>query len=111
MTAAFDGVRDRCQSHRWFGYPFNVMHWVRNPDAAAPVDDSLSSFEVLDGQQRTLSICKYVNGDFSINEQYFHNLTDACGNGQVLVQALPEPPKSANSGTCRTSPTMDLQSC
>ncbi len=29
---------------------------------------------MLDGQQRTLSICKYVEGDFSISEQYFHNL-------------------------------------
>jgi hypothetical protein len=58
------------------GYPLNVMYWVRNPDAASPDDDNRASFEVLDGQQRTLSICKYVNGDFSINEQYFHNLTD-----------------------------------
>jgi len=33
---------------------------------------------------------------------------DACGNGQGLGQALPEPPKSANSGTCRTSQKMDL---
>jgi hypothetical protein len=57
------------------GYPLNVMYWVRNPDAAAPQDDSLAGFEVLDGQQRILSICKYVNGDFSIHEQYFHNLT------------------------------------
>jgi len=57
------------------GYPLNVMYWVRNPNPAAPADDSLAKFEVLDGQQRTLSICKYVNGDFSINEQYFHNLT------------------------------------
>lgn len=55
-------------------YPLNVMYWARNPDATAPADDSLATFEVLDGQQRTLSICKYINGDFSINEQYFHNL-------------------------------------
>lgn len=56
------------------GYPLNVMYWVRNPDAAAPDDDSTAGFEVLDGQQRTLSICKYVQGEFSIKEQYFHNL-------------------------------------
>ena len=36
------------------------------------------SFEVLDGQQRTISICEYVAGNFSINFDgnplYFHNL-------------------------------------
>jgi hypothetical protein len=57
------------------GYPLNVMYWARNPDPADPADDLLAGFEVLDGQQRTLSVCKYVSGDFSINEQYFHNLT------------------------------------
>lgn len=57
------------------GYPLNVMYWVRNPDPSAPADDTLAKFEVLDGQQRTLSICKYVSGEFSINEQYFFNLT------------------------------------
>jgi hypothetical protein len=49
------------------GFPLNVMYWVKSGD---------DTFEVLDGQQRTLSICQYVNGDFSINFQYFHNLTE-----------------------------------
>ena len=69
-----DGQRDKVIDTVRKGYPLNVMYWVRNPDAAAPDDDSRAGFEVLDGQQRTLSICKYVNGDYSINEQYFHNL-------------------------------------
>jgi len=30
---------------------------------------------VLDGQQRTISIGQYVNGDFSLNDRFFHNLT------------------------------------
>lgn len=47
-------------------FPLNVMYWVKNSDTA---------FEVLDGQQRTISICRYVTGDFSINERYFHTLT------------------------------------
>jgi len=47
-------------------FPLNVMYWVKNGD----------SFEVLDGQQRTISFCQYVNGDFSINSKAFHNLTD-----------------------------------
>ena len=47
-------------------FPLNVMYWAKNDD---------DTFELLDGQQRTISICQYVNGDFSINERYFHNLT------------------------------------
>ena len=39
-------------------FPLNVMYWVKNDDG---------NFEVLDGQQRTISICQYVQGDFSIN--------------------------------------------
>ena len=48
------------------GFPLNVMYWVKNAE-----DD----FEVLDGQQRTISFCQYVNGDFSLNNRAFHNLT------------------------------------
>ena len=43
------------------------MYWVKNQD---------DTFEVLDGQQRTISICEYVKGTFSIDFKYFHNLTD-----------------------------------
>ena len=49
-------------------FPLNVMYWVKNEDG---------SFEVLDGQQRTISFCQYVNGDFSVGSRYFHNLTAA----------------------------------
>lgn len=48
-------------------FPLNVMYWVKNED---------DTFEVLDGQQRTISICEYVTGTFSLNSMYFHNLTD-----------------------------------
>ncbi|MBR2438855.1 MAG: DUF262 domain-containing protein [Lentisphaeria bacterium] len=48
------------------GFPLNVMYWVKNSD---------EMFEVLDGQQRTISFCQYVNGDFSFNNRAFHNLT------------------------------------
>jgi len=48
-------------------FPLNVMYWVKN------VDDT---YEVLDGQQRTISICEYVAGTFSLNALYIHNLTD-----------------------------------
>lgn len=48
-------------------FPLNVMYWVKNSD---------DSFEVLDGQQRTISICEYIDGKFSLDYQYFHNLTE-----------------------------------
>jgi uncharacterized protein with ParB-like and HNH nuclease domain len=48
-------------------FPLNVMYWAVRNDG---------SYEVIDGQQRTLSICQYVNGDFSINGLAFHNLKD-----------------------------------
>ena len=47
-------------------FPLNVMYWVKNEDG---------TFEVLDGQQRTISFCQYVNNDFSLNNKAFHNLT------------------------------------
>jgi len=48
------------------GFPLNVMYWVKNEDG---------TFEVLDGQQRTISFCQYVKSDFSIDNRAFHNLT------------------------------------
>lgn len=48
-------------------YPLNVMYWAVRGD---------NSFEVIDGQQRTISICQYVNGDFAYQNRYIHNLTD-----------------------------------
>ena len=39
-------------------FPLNVMYWVKNED---------DTYEVLDGQQRTISICEYVSGSFSLN--------------------------------------------
>ena len=47
------------------GFPLNVMYWATREDG---------TFEIIDGQQRTISICQYVNGDFAFNFRYFHNL-------------------------------------
>lgn len=47
-------------------FPLNVMYWIESKDG---------NYEVLDGQQRTLSICQYVNKEYSINNLFFHNLT------------------------------------
>ncbi|HOW91858.1 MAG TPA: DUF262 domain-containing protein, partial [Anaerolineaceae bacterium] len=48
-------------------FPLNVMYWVKNAD---------DQFEVMDGQQRTISFCQYINSDFSIENRAFHNLTN-----------------------------------
>lgn len=47
-------------------FPLNVMYWVQSDDG---------NFELLDGQQRTISLCQYVNGDYSIDHMNFDNLT------------------------------------
>lgn len=46
-------------------YPLNVMYWAVREDG---------NFEVIDGQQRTISVCQYINGDFAYIFRYFHNL-------------------------------------
>jgi hypothetical protein len=46
-------------------FPLNTMYWSVRKDG---------NYEIIDGQQRTVSICQYVNNDFSINGLAFHNL-------------------------------------
>ena len=48
------------------GYPLNVMYWAVRGDG---------TYEVIDGQQRTLSVCEYVFGKFAYMFRYFGNLT------------------------------------
>lgn len=53
------------------GYPLNIMYWVVKEDG---------TYEILDGQQRTMSICQFVVSrafhilDENNNERYFQNL-------------------------------------
>lgn len=60
-----DKQRDEVINTVTKNFPLNVMYWVKSDDG---------NFEVLDGQQRTISLCDYVAGVFSINSMYFHNL-------------------------------------
>ena len=50
--------------------PLNVMYWMKT---------GTDTYEVLDGQQRTISIAQYVNKEFSVkingNNTFFHNLS------------------------------------
>ena len=48
-------------------YPLNTMYWAARDDG---------TFEVMDGQQRTISIGQYVTGDFTVDGLGFHNLQD-----------------------------------
>lgn len=63
-------------------FPLNVMYWVKKEDG---------NFEVLDGQQRTISIAQFINGDFSIEFNgriaMFHNLTKE-EQGQIMDYEL-----------------------
>lgn len=57
------------------GFPLNTMYWVKN-------NGDNVGYELLDGQQRTMSICEYIKGNFSIDmgdgiTKYYHNLTDS----------------------------------
>ena len=47
------------------GFPLNVMYWAERIDG---------TYEIIDGQQRTISVAQYVNGEFSHEGFYFHNL-------------------------------------
>ena len=48
-------------------YPLNVMYWVKRSD------DAECPYEIMDGQQRTLSLCEYVAGAFSYDFKNFFN--------------------------------------
>ena len=49
------------------GYPLNIMYWVKRSD------DAECPYEVMDGQQRTLSLCEYVAGKFAYDFKNFFN--------------------------------------
>ena len=46
-------------------FPLNVMYFAVRENG---------DFEMIDGQQRTISICQFVDGDFAYKSRYFHNL-------------------------------------
>lgn len=64
------------------GFPLNSMYWATSDDG---------TYELMDGQQRTISICRYVQGDFSVDvdgsPMFFQNLTGDKQN-QILDYEL-----------------------
>ena len=57
------------------GFPLNTMYWSKIGE---------DEYEVLDGQQRTISIGQFINGDFTIrvdkDDKFFHNLSETAQN-------------------------------
>jgi hypothetical protein len=56
------------------GFPLNTIYWTKKTDESGG-----DAFEMLDGQQRTMSICEYLEGSFSVlvgdNPKNFDNLS------------------------------------
>lgn len=46
--------RDMVMKSIYNNLPLNVMYWAKNPDG---------TFEIIDGQQRTISICQFITND------------------------------------------------
>ena len=60
-------------------FPLNAMYWADKGDG---------SFEIIDGQQRTLSICRFISGQFSFKDKYWDNLNeekDIINNYQLMI--------------------------
>ena len=49
------------------GFPLNVMYWAKREDG---------KYEVLDGQQRTMSFCQYLSNVFSYDGKLFQSQPD-----------------------------------
>ena len=60
-----DNQRDEIIRTVLKGLPLNVIYWCKTGN---------DTYEVLDGQQRTISLCEYVDGSFSVDDKYFYNL-------------------------------------
>lgn len=61
-----DAQRDEVVRTVMKNFPLNVMYWIDHDD---------DTYEVMDGQQRTISICNYINNNFSVDEHYFKSLS------------------------------------
>ena len=65
------------------GFPLNVMYWARREDG---------SFEVMDGQQRTISLCQFAAGDDNTRLEAYerqHGICPLCGAHFELARWRP----------------------
>lgn len=61
-----DKKRDEVIRSIMRGLPLNVFYWCKTGE---------DTYEVLDGQQRTISFCEYITGNYSVDDKFFHSLT------------------------------------
>ena len=58
-------------------FPLNAMYWADKGDG---------SFEIIDGQQRTLSICRFISGQFSLKDKYWDNLNEEKDDNESIIE-------------------------
>ena len=64
------------------GFPLNVMYWSLN----AEPETGETAYELLDGQQRTMSICEYAEGEFSVEvDGYPKNFDNLSAGDQAKI--------------------------
>lgn len=64
------------------GFPLNIMYWSKVGN---------DHYELMDGQQRTISICRYAADDYqtySVDHKYFFNVTDPVERQSFLDYTL-----------------------
>ena len=61
------------------GFPLNIMYWVDKGDG---------TYELLDGQQRTLSICRYLHNNYSIRIGKYDRTWDHLKNSELGKKIL-----------------------
>ena len=62
------------------GFPLNVMYWVDNGDG---------TYDCLDGQQRTISLCKFIDGaNTSLVNEWFNASHNVPNDYKLSVRAL-----------------------
>ena len=62
-----DKQRDAVMETINHAFPLNVMYWAVRGNG---------TYEIIDGQQRTISVAQYVTGDYSVAGRFFDNLQD-----------------------------------
>lgn len=64
------------------GFPLNTMYWSLSADPGT----GATLYELLDGQQRTMSICEYVEGEFSVEiDGYPKNFDNLSADDQTKI--------------------------
>lgn len=55
------------------GGHLGLMYWSKDTKTDEETGEETETYELMDGQQRTMSICRYLNGDYNYEDLYSHN--------------------------------------